>query len=218
MKKLFSFAFVMICVNFLTFNVLGQSATISPTFVQIPATSSAPTCSSSTKGRQYFNTTSNKMFYCDGTSWVEFAAVAPVAFMAYFTNNSSINSNAGGFISSMTEVFDEGNDFIGGVFTVPQNGIYHFDLSIKWATASNPNFSLASIQKCDNAGDNCEFLASSKINDNAASQHAFGVDAKLVAGQKIRAFILQTSGGARVLEGKGVDGNIPTFFSGHLVK
>lgn len=218
MKKLLLFTLALIFANFLTFNVLGQSTTISPTFVQIPATSTAPSCSSTTKGRQYFNTTSNKMFYCDGTSWVEYAAVAPVAFMAYLTNNGNVVSGAGGFFSGMTEVFDEGSDFSSGVFTVPQNGIYHFDVSVKWGTASSPNFSLANIQKCDNAEANCEILASSKINDNTASQHAFGVDAKLVAGQKIKVFVVQTSGGIRVLEGKGVDGNIPTFFSGHLVK
>ena len=221
MKKLLLFALALLFANFLSFNAFSQSTTITPTFIQIPATSTAPSCSSATKGRQYFNTTSNKMFYCNGTSWVEYEAVAPaptIAFMAYLTNNGNVSNGAGGFFSALTEVFDEGNDLLNGVFTVPQTGIYHFDVSAKWGTASSPNFSLANIQKCDNAELNCEILASSKINDHTASQHAFGVDAKLVTGQKVKVFVTQNSGGIRVLEGKGVDGNIPTFFSGHLVK
>ncbi|WP_428657401.1 hypothetical protein [Runella sp.] len=200
-------------------SVLGQNATIMPTFIQIPATSSAPGCAvAADKGKQYFNTISNKMFYCNGSAWVEYTAITPVAFMAYLTNNGNVINGTSGSLSGMTEVFDEGNDFVTGTFTVPQNGLYHFDVSIKWGTASTPNFSQATLQKCDNAGINCEIVASSKMNDQVAAQHAFGVDVKLVLGEKVRVFVTQTSGGSRVLEGKGIDDNIPTFFSGHLVR
>lgn len=218
MKKLFLFAFALLFANFLSFTAFSQSTTIAPTFIQIPATSTVPSCSSTTKGRQYFNTTSNTMFYCNGTSWVEYAAIAPIAFMAYLTNNGNVNNGGGGSLSAMTQVFDEGNDFLNGVFTVPQNGIFHFDVSAKWGTAPIPNFSQVTLQKCDSGGANCVIIASSKINDNTASQHAFGVDTKLTTGETVKVFVTQTSGGIRVLEGKGMDGNIPTFFSGHLVK
>lgn len=222
MKKLLLFASVLIFVNCLTFNVLGQSTTISPTFVQIPATSTAPSCSSTTKGRQYFNTTDNKMFYCDGTSWLEYAAVAPVAFMAYYNSGGVVNSDFGGQLSMTTEVFDEGNDHSGGVFNVPENGVYHFNVSMKWGTnTATTNYTLTALQKCDNAGLNCVPLASSKMYNQVAAQQAFGVDAKLVAGQKIRVFIYQSnsSGTSRPIDGVvDAEGNKPIFFSGHLVK
>jgi len=200
-------------------SVFGQNTTITPTFIQIPATPMAPGCAvAADKGKQYYNTTNEKMFYCNGSSWVEYMAGATIAFMAYQTNSANVANGSSGSLSAMTEVFDEGDGFLNGVFSVPQNGIYHFDVSVKWGTASTPNYSQATLQKCDANNMICEILASSKMNDQTATQHAFGVDAKLVAGQKIKVFVTQSSGGIRILEGKGMDGNIPTFFSGHLVK
>lgn len=54
----------------------AQSATVAPSFVLIPATATIPTCVSSDKGKLYFNTTNNKMFFCNGTAWVDFSAGA----------------------------------------------------------------------------------------------------------------------------------------------
>lgn len=50
---------------------MAQSATILPDGVNIPKVSVLPACSTSEKGNQVFNSTVNKMYYCNGTSWQE---------------------------------------------------------------------------------------------------------------------------------------------------
>ncbi|MES2777708.1 MAG: hypothetical protein V4722_26250 [Bacteroidota bacterium] len=151
----------------------------------------------------------------------------PVAFMAYQAMDANVSSNAYGALSALTEVFDEGNDFNNSVFTAPVNGIYHFEASVKWGTNnSSSNYSQTSIEKCDNAGSPCTKLASSKMNNQTSAQHFLSATVKLVAGDKIKVFVVHTNseGNSRTLEGKDPDsaaftsGNISTYFSGHLVR
>ncbi len=71
------------------FEANAQSATIAPSFVLIPATATAPTCLSGEKGKLYFNTTSNKMLFCNGSTWVDFSAGA---FTLPYTGSGVQNS------------------------------------------------------------------------------------------------------------------------------
>lgn len=66
MKKL------ILLLSFLTpFWSFAQSATILPNAVAIPKVGTLATCNTTEKGKQIFNNTDNKMYFCNGTSWQE---------------------------------------------------------------------------------------------------------------------------------------------------
>jgi hypothetical protein len=50
-----------------------QNTVIDPNFVQIPRLSTAPTCATNDKGKLYFNSNDNKMYFCNGSAWVDFS-------------------------------------------------------------------------------------------------------------------------------------------------
>lgn len=50
---------------------MAQSATILPDGIGIPKVSALPACNSTEKGKQVFNSTNNKMYFCNGSSWQE---------------------------------------------------------------------------------------------------------------------------------------------------
>lgn len=52
----------------------SQSSTLLPNAIELPKFSSNPTCNNSEKGRLIFNTTDNKSYYCNGTTWVDMSA------------------------------------------------------------------------------------------------------------------------------------------------
>ncbi|WP_428657403.1 hypothetical protein [Runella sp.] len=164
MKKL---ALVLIlCAPFLTTEIFGQNAVITPNFIFIPATATAPTCGATDKGKQYFNTTSNKVFYCDGTAWVEYAAVAPTAFMAYTGLNDTINVGIPEPLTLDIEVFDKGGNFSAPYFSVPQDGIYHFDVSVKWEGGSAVStYIRTTLEKCDKNKEKCVVVAANTMEN-----------------------------------------------------
>jgi len=51
--------------------VMAQSTTILPDAIGVPNVSVLPACNTSEKGKQVFNSTNNKMYFCNGTSWQE---------------------------------------------------------------------------------------------------------------------------------------------------
>ncbi|WP_435356828.1 DUF7452 domain-containing protein [Emticicia sp. SJ17W-69] len=71
-------------------NLFAQSATIAPGYVLIPATASAPTCLVADKGKMYFNTTDNKMYFCNGSTWVDFSSAA---FALPYSGSGNSNSD-----------------------------------------------------------------------------------------------------------------------------
>ncbi|WP_147322736.1 hypothetical protein [Emticicia sp. C21] len=50
---------------------LAQSATILPDGIGIPKVTALPTCNTVEKGKQVFHSTTNKMYFCNGTNWQE---------------------------------------------------------------------------------------------------------------------------------------------------
>jgi Chaperone of endosialidase len=66
-KNLFlSLAFALLSY----YQTFAQSTTMSPNYVQIPNVITLPACSNADKGKTVFNTTDNKMYYCNSNSWV----------------------------------------------------------------------------------------------------------------------------------------------------
>ncbi len=66
MKKLF-FLFI---IQHLAFSIYAQSGTMLPDGFIVPNLATAPACTVADKGKTYYNTTSNQMMVCNGTSWV----------------------------------------------------------------------------------------------------------------------------------------------------
>ncbi len=54
----------------------AQSTLIDPSSVRVPGLSVTPTCSANDKGKLYLNTNDSKMYYCNGSAWVDFSAGA----------------------------------------------------------------------------------------------------------------------------------------------
>lgn len=190
---------------------------------QFSSTNASPKALKTTGGVQLtgIGEATNKVLVSDASGNATWQS-ATIAFLAYLTTNSTgISNGTEGSLSAVTEVFDEGGDIALGVFKAPQDGIYHFDAGIKWGTNnSTSNFSQATIKKCDGSGNNCVIMASSKINNQVASQHSLGVNIKLVANETVKVFVIQTNSdiNTRILEGQDGNGNRPTYFSGNLVR
>jgi hypothetical protein len=318
MKKIFLFI-----ISFPLWGLGGfafaQNTSIDPNFVQIPRLSTAPTCATNDKGKLYFNSNDNKMYFCNGTAWVDFSVGAfalpysgnanssGAAFQIQqnglgpdlnFSINNSSNTNAavrgftngtgfagafssvnanpkalntlGGLkfegigegsgkiltsdatgnatwqsntiafnaylssdlnlshgqsttfsISGLTEVFDLGNDFSTNFFEAPQDGLYHFDAGVKFGVNGSPsNYSELQLQKCNATFSSCTTMASSKINNQTASQHSLSMTLNLIDGERIRikAFHTNSTSVVRDIEGQDGNGNRPTYFSGHLIR
>ncbi len=79
-------------VNYFSF---AQSGTIAPNYVVIPGVATLSACTNADKGKTVFNTTNNKMFFCDGTAWQSMAGV-PSAGVGWAQNGADIsNTNSG---------------------------------------------------------------------------------------------------------------------------
>jgi hypothetical protein len=71
MKKNPLFVFSTALLFFYTSITIAQSTTILPNSVELPNVSTNPSCTVTDKGKQVYNTTSNAMFYCNGSTWIE---------------------------------------------------------------------------------------------------------------------------------------------------
>ena len=99
----------------------AQSLQIGSNFVILPNSATAPVCAVADKGKQYFNSTDNKMYFCNGTAWVESGFALPYSgnaianapthlfklenggtgFVAQFNVATATNSNGGLFVSNL---------------------------------------------------------------------------------------------------------------------
>lgn len=67
MKKILT----LVIINILSFNAFSQSTTILPNSIDVPNVAVLPTCDATNKGRLVFNTSDNKMYFCNGTAWTD---------------------------------------------------------------------------------------------------------------------------------------------------
>lgn len=62
--------------TFASWSAFAQSTFIDPSSVRIPGLSVPPSCGVNDKGKLYFNNNDNKMYFCNGSAWVDFSAGA----------------------------------------------------------------------------------------------------------------------------------------------
>ena len=121
-------------------NTFAQSISLEPNSFQLPRYAINPGCTVNDKGKVIYNTSLNKVLYCNGVDWVSNegggsnADVTP-AFSAYNTENLYVTQTLTG-ISFNSKTFDLTNNMMldsepanSNKFIAPVSGVYHFDFS-----------------------------------------------------------------------------------------
>lgn len=67
MKKIF-FLFIIL---HLSFSIFAQSISLDPNSLQLPRLTVNPTCTVADKGKMIYNTSQEKILYCNGTTWID---------------------------------------------------------------------------------------------------------------------------------------------------
>lgn len=225
MKAIALFTFCsLLCMG----SVFAQSVTISPGSLDLPRVNSLPSCSASTKGRMVYNTTDNKMYYCNGTAWINTEVAGPQSEPAFSAYNSGdvfytqVDYQPGvTFVTFNAENYDVGGNFSpnnmvnANTFTAPANGIYHFDatvgLDVSGTMASSYFFSMHFI--VTNAVNGFNTTAATQTVAPVASNNfsaQISRDLKLAAGDKVRLSV-----SASVPNSPYLKSNL-SFFTGHL--
>ncbi|MBA4850606.1 hypothetical protein [Emticicia sp. BO119] len=70
----------------------AQSTTLLPNSVKIGNVTSLGTCNSTTRGVQVFNTSDGKMYFCNGTGWVDMAGGSGGSLTLPYSGSSSTSS------------------------------------------------------------------------------------------------------------------------------
>jgi hypothetical protein len=264
----------------------SQTTNISPDYFQVPILAANPVCTLAERGRLYYNSTNNCLYFCNGFKLMSVnykllqgANLASSGTILTISNNGAgkslvtdgrvnitdIGNSAGRVLKSdasgnatfqdlgspvsfrvsrsisgsivpnnsftnlfsdgiTTENFDLGDNFVsvnptfGHAFKCPQNGIYHFDVSVKWAAQSNAvNDVETHLEKCNSVGTGCVAVAKDKIKNQYSPNQTFGINLNLLQDEYIRVRIIQTGNGnlSRDIEGGA---ELTTYFSGHLVR
>lgn len=90
MKKLLA----LFIIQALSLNIFAQSISIDPNALQLPRLAVNPTCLVADKGKMIYNTTQEKVLYCNGTTWIDPTTGA--------VPNNWINSGNDSYLSSLT--------------------------------------------------------------------------------------------------------------------
>jgi hypothetical protein len=220
---------LLFCFLFFVGAASAQSVTISPNSLDLPRVSSLSTCNASTKGRMVYTTTDNRMYYCNGTAWINTEVAGPQsepAFSAY--NTGEVNYTAVDFQPGVTivpfsaEYYDISNNFStngfmnSNTFVAPANGVYHFDasgiLNLNGYSISNTN--QVSIHLMITAVSNGFTTVAATATFVPIANANFGVyisrDLKLAAGDKVKVSVSDDIFGTQYIASD------KCFFNGHL--
>jgi len=62
---------IVLISSFFCLKSFAQSTTILPNRIDVPNVAVLPTCDANGKGRMVYNTSDNKMYFCNGTAWTD---------------------------------------------------------------------------------------------------------------------------------------------------
>ncbi|RYU94455.1 hypothetical protein [Emticicia agri] len=83
--------FILLYITALPLISLAQSGVMLPNSIDLPKVTSLATCTNPEKGRMVFNTTDNKAYYCNGTTWQEMTGGGfSIPYSATQNSNSSL--------------------------------------------------------------------------------------------------------------------------------
>ncbi len=228
MKTAFVFIF-----SFLSFagTACAQSMTILPGVLDLPRTATLPGCTAATKGRIFYNTTDNRMYYCNGASWINTEVSGPQSEPAFSVTNTGdvyytqMDYQPGNTIVPFNnERYDTGSNFYlnnmsnSNSFVAPANGIYHFDASasMSFGGVTILNTSYVGIHLIvTNVSNGFVTVAATRIlapvSNDSFSVH-ISRDLKLAAGDKVRVSVSDGVGGSSHFLKSDL-----SSFNGHLV-
>lgn len=133
----------------------------------------------------------------------------PFCFRAYDSGGTTLTDNAFVQINLGTESYDYNNDFATSSYTVPVNGVYHFDGTCAVDNASTYVSLIASVYV-----NGTERIRGSRTTPgNGFNTASVSADLLLNAGDVVTFRVLQNSAGNESTE----TGSDRTYFSGHLV-
>jgi hypothetical protein len=209
--------------------VSAQSVILSPGALDLPRVTSLSTCNASTKGRMVYNTTDNRMYYCNGTAWINTEVAGPQsepAFSAY--NSGDVNYTAVDFQPGVTLVpfnneyydissnFNTGGQVNGSSFIAPANGVYHFDaaasMSLAGASIVNSNYVNIHLMVTTVSNGFTTVAATATFVPIANANFSIYIsrDLKLAVGDRVRVSVSDDLFGSQYLASD------KSFFNGHL--
>ncbi|MBA4849681.1 hypothetical protein [Emticicia sp. BO119] len=145
--------FIMLCIVSLT-NAFGQSISLHPNTFQLPKVASNPACTVADKGKVVFNTNQNKIFYCNGSAWIDPENGTPMritpAFSAYGSSSQVVRSDEYTYINFTSEFFDLGNNFNLSNSPTDPNHFVSLDNGI-YEISFNTEFDMSSFAPEDNS-------------------------------------------------------------------
>lgn len=109
--------------------VFAQSITLDPNSLQLPRMAANPACAVADKGKMIYNTTQNKVLFCNGSAWIDPTSGAAPNNWANSGNNSILlNGRAGVGTDSPTATVDiNGNLRIRGNFPLKGSTLVSVD-------------------------------------------------------------------------------------------
>ncbi|RYU97003.1 hypothetical protein [Emticicia agri] len=223
MKQILYIFFFIISLT----HTFGQAVTIQPNTFQLPKVSTNPACTVADKGKVVFNTTQNKILYCNGSAWIDPESGTTMRTTPAFSadgNSQAVRSDQFYSVTFNFEFFDLSNNFNlndaatdPNKFIAPDNGIYEIDFNTKFDMYSfSPAEDTQIVFKLSESMPNQYYRSYSfvfPVRDNA-HEHAIQFSK-----------VLKLAPGARVSVEMKLE-NPPTFgtlrigrpyFSGHLV-
>lgn len=133
----------------------------------------------------------------------------PYCFRAYDSGGTTLTDATHVRINLATEVYDLNGDFASSIYTVPVDGVYHFDACF-WISGAVATGVLAYAELYVNGAE-----AVRGESGLPSSNGGFGVhtDLQLAAGDTVEFYGIQDSAGSEAT----VASQARTYFSGHLI-
>jgi len=133
----------------------------------------------------------------------------PYCFRAYNSTTTSLTDATNVRILFQTENYDFNNNFASSTYTVPINGIYHFDAKVQINGAVSTGVLFTSYVYVNGAN----AVEGTLIIPGTFAGVQLSTDISLTAGDTVEIYAQQDSAGVETTK----TGSEQTFFSGHLV-
>jgi hypothetical protein len=112
MKKIILLSLLLSTVFLSETALYAQSTTMAPNYVVIPGVPTLSACAIADKGKTVFNTTDNKMYFCDGTAWQGMAGV-PSAGVGWSQTGANITNTNTGIVTVNSATYPATNAIFG---------------------------------------------------------------------------------------------------------
>ena len=168
------------------------------------------------KGLMVFNTTDSATYFRRDSGWIKLNTMKPCAFYAALNVNQSVPNFTYTSLFPYTKYYDQGSNFNAstGVFTAPEAGVYHFEMSIV-VPPQTSNTAYAIQTSVNGSVYQQKYLIAPSFTAAFFSSLPFNFDIKLNAGDNYSFQFLQRTGAT--ISTQGALATETTYFSGFKV-